>query len=66
MEAYFQLIKMLAAECYKQRLETGLTFFEMSYMLMQSYDFLHLYETYGCKLEWEETTNGLTSLVVLT
>ena len=42
---------MLAAECYKQRLETGLTFFEMSYMLMQSYDFLHLYETYGCKLE---------------
>ena len=42
---------MLAAECYKQRMETGLTFFEMSYMLMQSYDFLHLYETYGCKLE---------------
>ena len=42
---------MLAAECYKQRMETGLTFFEMSYMLMQSYDFLHLYETYGCKLQ---------------
>ena len=47
----FSVNKMLAAECYKQRMETGLTFFEMSYMLMQSYDFLHLYETYGCKLE---------------
>ena len=47
----FSVNKMLAAECYKQRLETGLTFFEMSYMLMQSYDFLHLYETYGCKLQ---------------
>ena len=47
----FSINKMLAAECYKQRMETGLTFFEMSYMLMQSYDFLHLYETYGCKLE---------------
>ena len=47
----FPVNKMLAAECYKQRMETGLTFFEMSYMLMQSYDFLHLYETYGCKLE---------------
>ena len=47
----FSVNKMLAAECYKQRLETGLTFFEMSYMLMQSYDFLHLYNEYGCKLE---------------
>ena len=47
----FSVNRMLAAECYKQRLETGLTFFEMSYMLMQSYDFLHLYEKYGCKLE---------------
>lgn len=47
----FSVNKMLAAECYKNRLDTGLTFFEMSYMLMQSYDFLHLYETYGCKLE---------------
>jgi tyrosyl-tRNA synthetase len=42
---------MLAAECYKARLETGLTFFEMGYMLMQSYDFLHLYNKYSCKLE---------------
>ena len=47
----FSVNKMLAAECYKQRLETGLTFFEMSYMLMQSYDFLYLYNKYGCKLE---------------
>ena len=47
----FSVNKMLAAECYKQRLETGLTFFEMSYMLMQSYDFLYLYNNYGCKLE---------------
>lgn len=47
----FSVNKMLAAECYKNRLETGLTFFEMSYMLMQSYDFLHLYNEYGCKLQ---------------
>ena len=47
----FSVNKMLAAECYKQRLETGLTFFEMSYMLMQSYDFWYLYNKYGCKLE---------------
>lgn len=47
----FSINKMLAAECYKNRLDTGLTFFEMGYMLMQSYDFLHLYNTYGCKLE---------------
>ena len=47
----FSVNKMLAAECYKQRMETGLTFFELGYMLMQSYDFLHLYNTYGCKLQ---------------
>ena len=47
----FTINKMLAAECYKNRMETGLTFFEMGYMLMQSYDFLHLYENYGCKLQ---------------
>ena len=40
----FSVNKMLAAECYKQRMETGLTFFEMSYMLMQSYDF-YIYTT---------------------
>ncbi len=47
----FSINRMLAAECYKQRLETGLTFFELGYMLMQSYDFLHLYNTYDCKLQ---------------
>lgn len=47
----FSVHKMLAADCYKQRLDTGLTFFEMGYMLMQSYDFLYLYNKYGCKLE---------------
>lgn len=47
----FSVNKMLAAECYKQRMESGLTFFELGYMLMQSYDFLHLHDTYGCKLQ---------------
>lgn len=47
----FSVNRMLCAECYKQRMETGLTFFEMSYMLMQSYDFLYLYKKYGCKLQ---------------
>ncbi len=47
----FSVNKMLAAECYKARLDTGLTFFEMGYMLMQSYDFLYLYDKYNCKLE---------------
>lgn len=48
---HFSVNRMLAAECYKQRLETGLTFFELNYMLMQSYDFLVLNRKYGCKLE---------------
>lgn len=47
----FSVNKMLSAECYKQRMERGLTFFELGYMLMQSYDFLYLYEKYGCKLQ---------------
>lgn len=48
----FTVNRMLAADCYKTRLANGgLTFFEMGYMLMQSYDFLHLYNEYGCKLE---------------
>ena len=47
----FSVNKMLAAECYKARLETGLTFFEMSYMLMQSYDFLYLHDKYNCKMQ---------------
>ncbi len=47
----FSVNKMLTAECYKQRMERGLTFFELSYMLMQSYDFLVLHDKYGCKLQ---------------
>ena len=48
---YFNVNHMLAAECFKQRMEKGLTFFELNYMLMQSYDFLHLFETEGCTVE---------------
>ena len=48
---HFSVNRMLTADCYKQRLEKGLTYFEFSYMLMQSYDFLKLYRDYGCKLE---------------
>ncbi len=50
----FKVNNMLRAECYKQRLasEEGLTFLEFNYMLMQSYDFLKLYEEYGCNLEF--------------
>lgn len=49
--SHFSINKMLAAECYKQRLEQGLTFFELGYMLMQAYDFLYLHDKYGCKVE---------------
>lgn len=48
---YFNVNRMLDAECFKQRMEKGLTFFELNYMLMQSYDFLHLFEKNGCKIE---------------
>lgn len=48
---HFSVNKMLTAECYKQRMEKGLTFFEFNYMLMQSYDFLKLNQMYGCTLE---------------
>ena len=48
---HFSVNRMLAAECYKQRLERGLSFFELNYMLMQSYDLLVLNRKYGCKLE---------------
>lgn len=48
---HFNVNRMLDAECFKQRMERGLTFFELNYMLMQSYDFLHLFETKGCKVE---------------
>ena len=49
--ALFSVNRMLAAECYKQRLERGLTFLEFNYMLMQSYDFLQLFKNYGCRLQ---------------
>lgn len=48
---HFSVNRMLAAECYKQRLERGLSFFELNYMLMQSYDFLELNRKYDCELE---------------
>lgn len=49
--AHFSVNKMLTAECYKQRLEKGLTFLEFNYMLMQGYDFLELNRRYGCVME---------------
>ncbi|MBQ3093183.1 MAG: tyrosine--tRNA ligase [Clostridia bacterium] len=48
---HFSVNRMLAAECYKQRLERGLTFFELNYMIMQSYDFLVLNQKYNCNLQ---------------
>jgi len=48
---HFSVNRMLTAECFKSRLERGLSFIEFNYMLMQSYDFLKLYQLYGCKLE---------------
>ena len=48
---YFSVNRMITFECFKKRMEKGLTFLEFSYMLMQSYDFLMLYQKYGCKLE---------------
>ena len=47
----FTISRMLSQECYKNRLETGLTFFEMGYLLMQSYDFLYLHDKYGVKMQ---------------
>ena len=48
---HFSVNRMLSAECYKQRLEHGLTFFEMNYMVMQGYDFLVLNRKYGCQMQ---------------
>lgn len=48
---HFSVNQMLTAECYKQRMEKGLTFLEFNYMLMQSYDFLELFHRYGCRLQ---------------
>ena len=50
--SHFSVNRMLSAECYKQRMEKGLSFLEFNYMIMQSYDFMALYEKYGCNLEF--------------
>ncbi|MDR1630915.1 MAG: tyrosine--tRNA ligase [Oscillospiraceae bacterium] len=62
---HFSVNRMLAAECYKQRLERGLSFFELNYMIMQSYDFLVLRQKYDCVLEmggddqWSNIIGGI-------
>ena len=48
----FSVNNMLRAECYKQRMENGLSFLEFNYMIMQSYDFYHLFQNYGCNMEF--------------
>lgn len=50
--AHFSVNNMLRAECYKQRMEKGLSFFEFNYMIMQSYDFYMLYKNYGCNMQF--------------
>ncbi|MCQ4022175.1 MULTISPECIES: tyrosine--tRNA ligase [unclassified Ruminococcus] len=50
--AHFSVNRMLAAECYKQRMERGLSFLEFNYMIMQSYDFYTLFKKYGCNLQF--------------
>ncbi len=65
---HFSVNRMLAAECYKQRLERGLSFFELNYMLMQSYDFLELNKRYDCVMElggddqWSNIIGGVELL----
>lgn len=62
---HFNVNKMLSAECYKSRLESGLTFFEMGYMLLQANDFKHLYENYNCTVQiggndqWSNLISGV-------
>lgn len=50
--SHFSVNRMLSAECYKQRMEKGLTFLEFNYMIMQAYDFYALYEKHGCNLQF--------------
>ena len=50
--AHFSVNRMLTAECYKQRMERGLSFLEFNYMIMQSYDFYELFQRYGCNLQF--------------
>ncbi|WP_277668299.1 tyrosine--tRNA ligase [Caproiciproducens galactitolivorans] len=65
---HFSVNRMLAAECYKQRMERGLSFFELNYMIMQSYDFLELNHRYNCQLElggddqWSNIIGGVELL----
>jgi len=49
---HFSVNRMLSAECYKQRMEKGLSFLEFNYMIMQSYDFLQLFQQYGCNMQF--------------
>ena len=49
---HFSVNRMLSAECYKQRMERGLSFLEFNYMIMQSYDFLELFQKYGCNMQF--------------
>ena len=49
---HFSVNNMLRAECYKQRMEKGLSFLEFNYMIMQAYDFYHLYQHYGCNMQF--------------
>ncbi|MBR6768706.1 MAG: tyrosine--tRNA ligase [Clostridia bacterium] len=63
---HFSVSRMLSAECYKSRMENGLTFLEFNYMLMQGYDFYRLYKDYGCILElggddqWSNILGGVS------
>ena len=50
--AHFSVNRMLTAECYKQRMERGLSFLEFNYMIMQSYDFYHMFQKYGCNMQF--------------
>ena len=50
--AHFSVNRMLSAECYKQRMEKGLSFLEFNYMIMQSYDFYKLFQDYGCNMQF--------------
>lgn len=62
---HFSVNRMLTADCFKQRLEKGLSFLEFNYMILQSYDFWHLYKTYGCSVQlggddqWSNMLGGM-------
>ena len=60
--AHFSVNRMLTAECYKQRMEKGLTFLEFNYMLMQAYDFYMLFQKYGCNMQFGGDDQGSNML----